>query len=96
VRGIRELTDHQAQVVGDVAHVMGDQGPGDERGEDDRRCPSWHLGRSGGNRHTIEVFADGFAGKAPLANPGDAVARADGVEGGGRFALRLGNPEGRI
>jgi glucose/arabinose dehydrogenase len=27
----------------------------------------------------FEVFADGFAGKTPLANPGQAVARPDGV-----------------
>ncbi|MGD1094419.1 MAG: hypothetical protein ABSB35_20815 [Bryobacteraceae bacterium] len=27
----------------------------------------------------FEVFASGFAGKAPLMNPNEAVARADGV-----------------
>ena len=33
-------------------------------------------GKPSGN---FEVFADGFAGKTPLANPGDAVTRANGV-----------------
>ena len=33
-------------------------------------------GKPSGN---FEVFADGFAGKDPLMNPNDAVARADGV-----------------
>lgn len=33
-------------------------------------------GKPSGN---FEVFADGFSGKAPLMNPTDAVARADGV-----------------
>ena len=31
------------------------------------------------NGDVFEVFADGFAGKTPLANPGDAVARPSGL-----------------
>jgi glucose/arabinose dehydrogenase len=27
----------------------------------------------------FEIFASGFAGKSPLMNPNDALARADGV-----------------
>jgi glucose/arabinose dehydrogenase len=34
---------------------------------------------SGGKPGKYEVFADGFAGKTPLANPGDAVARPGGL-----------------
>jgi glucose/arabinose dehydrogenase len=34
---------------------------------------------SGGKPGKFEVFADGFAGRTPLANPGDAVARPGGL-----------------
>jgi glucose/arabinose dehydrogenase len=34
---------------------------------------------SGGKPGKYEVFADGFAGKSPLANPGDAAARPGGL-----------------
>jgi glucose/arabinose dehydrogenase len=33
-------------------------------------------GKPSGN---FEVFASGFAGKSPLMNPDDALARADGI-----------------
>jgi glucose/arabinose dehydrogenase len=33
----------------------------------------------GGSAGPAETFADGFAGRTPLMNPNDAVARADGV-----------------
>ena len=50
-------------------------------------------GKPSGN---FEVFANGFAGKAPLMNPNDAVARADGVaQAPDGSLLHLRQPEGQ-
>src|SRR5262249_45507565 len=46
---------------------------------------------------TFEIFASGFAGKAPLMNPMDAVARADGVAEAPDGSLYIGDSQkGRI
>jgi glucose/arabinose dehydrogenase len=51
-------------------------------------------GKVSGN---YEVFASGFPGKAPLMNPGDAVARPDGVAEGPDGSLYIGDSQkGRI
>jgi glucose/arabinose dehydrogenase len=45
----------------------------------------------------FEVFAQGFAGKDPLMNPGDAAARADGVAQAPDGSLYISDSEkGRI
>ena len=41
----------------------------------------------------FEVFADGFTGKTPLANPNDAVARPDGVAQGPDGSLYIGESQ---
>jgi glucose/arabinose dehydrogenase len=41
----------------------------------------------------FEVFADGFAGKSPLMQPNQAVARADGVAQGPDGSLFIGDSE---
>jgi len=41
----------------------------------------------------FEVFADGFAGKTPLVNPGDAVARPDGVAQAPDGSLYIGDSQ---
>ncbi len=51
-------------------------------------------GKPSGN---FEVFASGFAGKTPLMNPNDAVARADGVAQGPDGSLYITDSQkGRI
>jgi len=51
-------------------------------------------GKVSGN---YEVFASGFPGKAPLMNPGDAVARPDGVAEGPDGSLYIGDSQkGRL
>jgi glucose/arabinose dehydrogenase len=46
---------------------------------------------------TFEVFASGFAGKTPLMNPADAIARADGVAEAPDGSLYIGDSQkGRI
>jgi hypothetical protein len=45
-------------------------------------------GKPSGN---FEVFATGFAGKTPLMNPNDAVARADGVAQAPDGSLYIGD-----
>jgi glucose/arabinose dehydrogenase len=51
-------------------------------------------GKPSGN---FEIFADGFAGKRPLTNPNDAVARADGVAQGPDGSLYISDSQrGRI
>jgi len=45
----------------------------------------------------FEVFASGFAGKTPLMNPADAIARADGVAQAPDGSLYIGDSQkGRI
>jgi glucose/arabinose dehydrogenase len=41
----------------------------------------------------FEVFADGFAGKTPLMNPGEAVARPDGVAQGPDGSLYISDSQ---
>jgi glucose/arabinose dehydrogenase len=41
----------------------------------------------------FEVFADGFTGKTPLMNPGEAVARPDGVAQGPDGSLYIGESQ---
>jgi len=42
---------------------------------------------------TFEVFASGFPGKAPLMNPGDAVARPDGIAQAPDGSLYIGDSQ---
>src|SRR5262249_43932848 len=41
----------------------------------------------------FEIFASGFAGKSPLMNPSDAVARADGVAQGPDGSLYISDSQ---
>ena len=48
---------------------------------------------SGKASGAFEVFADGFAGKAPLTNPGEAVARPDGIAQAPDGSLYIGDSQ---
>jgi glucose/arabinose dehydrogenase len=48
---------------------------------------------SGKPSGAFEVFADGFTGKTPLANPNDAVARPDGIAQAPDGSLYIGESQ---
>ena len=52
---------------------------------------------AGGKPDARETFADGFAGKSPLMNPDDAVARPTGLAMGPDASLYISDgAKGRI
>jgi glucose/arabinose dehydrogenase len=70
-------------------HGSWNRSPGEQKGYN-ITFQAFKNGKAEGN---YEVFADGFKGKSPLMNPGDAAARPDGVAQGPDGSLYIGDSQ---